>query len=423
MQSRFPLYQQILLSMVCSVLFAYVYSSMGWNVGLIVKYLKPIGQLFIKSLKLLIVPLILSSLIYSVSSSEDMAKFSRIGIKTMGLYFLTTLFSVTLGVGLGIVMKPGRLFPKKTLESLGEKYGGEVVGVDSVGNGGMPDNLFAMFSDNRNLLHIVIFAMMCGMLLYRLQPKKRDRLVDLAESIRLLLMEIVHVIMRLAPFGVFGLVASELVITGQGDPTQIFMYLTSLLPYIGTVLGGLAFLGFLFYPLLVHLFTSVGFLSFIRTMYPAQLMAFSTSSSTAALRLTTERVASLGVERKVCEPLLSIGAVININGTALYQGIAIMFISQAFGKSLSLGEQIGVVLYVTIASIGEGGMPGGSLTGTAILLGILGIPEDRGLALIFLPDRILDMARSLVNITGDAFVTLVVASSEGKLRKKWRVKN
>ena len=221
--------------------------------------------------------------------------------------------------------------------------------------------------------------------------------------------------MRLAPVGVFALVASLLVEVAGDNPHEIFEILYALLWYVATTILGLAFMTFIVYPILLSLFTKVSYVKFFKGIHPAQLIAFTTSSSAAALPVTMERVEKhLGISEEISSFVLPLGATVNMDGTSLYQGITVVFIAQALGLDLSIATQLTIVVNVAISSIGVAGVPGGALVTATMLLQSIGIPAA-GLALILAPDRILDMCRTATNITGDAAVAVVIASSEGAL--------
>ena len=418
---RIPLHVQVLVSMLCSLVFAYLYLYYDRDVATAIYYLQPIGTLFLNSLKLMIVPLIFTSLIVSINSIRDTAKLARIGLKTMGLYLLTTLFAVSLGVAIGSLLQPGFFLPASIRESLIlQAQGGQIIyPVSSIGTI-IPDNILKLFANNVNLLQIVLFAIFCGIIISQLDMKKKSHetgstVVLLCEEIRDIFMRIMSYIMQLSPIGIFGMVAAQFLIIGASNKNNIVLFLKGLVPYTGAVIGGLLIMMLIIYPLLVTSFTKLKWTQFIRYIYPAQVVGFSTSSSTAAIRVTSEQVGKMGVAKSIRDFVIPIGAIVNIDGTAFCQGVAIMFIAQAFGLELSLFQQIGVIIYVTIASVGEGGLPGGSLAGTAILLSMLGVPQESGLALIYPVDNILDRIRTSANLTGDATVATLIASMEKKL--------
>lgn len=345
------------------------------------------------------------------------------------LYTVTTVLAVIMGLAIANLVKPGQVISSHTRDHLLALYAGEAaehsatledlhaqrgplqILVDLV-----PENLVASMSSNVNLLQVVLAAIMLGIALLKIPPRKSKPVIQFFEGLNDAIIELIRLVMRLAPIGVFALVASLLVeVAGDNNPNEVFEILYALLWYVGTTLFGLAFMTFVVYPIILRLFTKMHYLHFFKGVYPAQLVAFTTSSSSAALPVTMERVERhLGVSEEVSSFVLPLGATINMDGTALYQGIAIVFIAQALGLDLSIGAQLAIVVNVAISSIGVAGVPGGAMVTTTMLLQSIGIPAA-GLALILAPDRLLDMCRTATNITGDATVAVIVASSEGEL--------
>lgn len=404
-----------------------------------ISYTKPLGDLFLKSLKASAVPLMITSLILGVSGVEDTTKLSRIGSKTFMMYTLTTIFSVTFGLLIGNIVQVSRLFTLETLGRLrdmakdladlavtdaGKKMGSEDTGwvgksVDAL----IPENVFKAVSSNDSLLQIVVISIVFAIALVHVPARRKKLVIMLCEGVNEVFLSILQMIMTFAPVGVFALIVSLILELGLGGSSANFAssnlkvvdLLGGVAGYTSIVLLSLAFMTFFFYPALVKIFTKVGFGRFLAAMRPAQLVAFSTSSSSASLPVTIQQVEKkLGVPEAVSSFVLPLGATVNMDGTALYQGIAILFMAQTFGIELSLQKQIMVVLYVTSSSIGVAGVPGASIVTTTLLATTLGIPTI-GITLIMIPDRILDMCRTVANITGDATVAVLVASSEGWL--------
>lgn len=414
---------QILFGIILGFLFALLHIKLGLDPA-IQDYIKPFGSIFINSLKASAVPLMVTSLIVGVSSVEDNARLSRIGGKTFLMYTLTTIFAVTLGLFIGNVVRPGSVFSpilraklmaqvviSKTIEAEEVGWSDTIVNL-------VPENLFKALSSNESLLQIVIISIAFAMALLKIPARRKKLVVMFCQGVNEAFIEIIQLIMSFAPIGVFSLISSLLIELSQGGTGEILDYLYGLGWYAGTVLLSLGFMTFFVYPALVALLTKVGWGKFLSAMRPAQLVAFSTSSSSASLPVTIERVENhLGVPEDVTGFVLPIGATVNMDGTALYQGIATLFMAQAFGLDLSFQQQFMVVFYVTASSIGVAGVPGASIATTTMLLDILGIPAQ-GLTLVMIPDRILDMCRTVTNITGDAAVAVLVASSEGWLGKK-----
>ena len=279
----------------------------------------------------------------------------------------------------------------------------------------VPENIFAAASNNGSMLQVVFFALLVGIALLQIPAKKGTPVIAFFDGLNDVIIKIVGFIMLLAPYGVFALMASLIVeITGE-DPDSALSLLLALLKYSLVVLFGLALMVLLVYPLILKVFTKINYLDFFRALRPAQLLAFSTSSSSATLPVTMKQVEEeLGVSEEVSSFVLPLGATINMDGTCLYQGVAAVFIAQALGLDLSISQQLMIVLTATLASIGSAGVPGAGLIMLIIVLESIDVPAA-GLALILAPDRILDMFRTVVNVTGDAMVCSVVAASEGEL--------
>jgi Na+/H+-dicarboxylate symporter len=423
------LHVQILIGMALGILFAMVSVRLGFPASFTVHYIKPFGTLFMNSLKMVAIPLIFASLVVGITSIEDVAKLSRIGGKTFLIYIGTTALAVVLGLAIANIVKPGKVLSEQTRDHLMALYASEAekgnTGIEQVhGEGGplqllvdfIPENLIASMSNNANLLQVVLAAILLGIALLKIPPRKSKPVILFFEGINEAIIELIRFIMKLAPIGVFSLLASLLVeVAGDNNPNEVFEMLYALVWYMGTVMLGLALMVFVVYPLILKLFTEMGYLRFFKGIYPAQLVAFTTSSSSAALPVTMERVERhLGISEDISSFVLPLGATVNMDGTALYQGISIVFIAQALGLDLSLTAQLAIVTNVVLSSIGVAGVPGGAMVTTAMLLQSIGVPSA-GLALILAPERILDMCRTATNITGDAAVAVIVASSEGEL--------
>ncbi|MHA7877404.1 MAG: dicarboxylate/amino acid:cation symporter [Bacteroidota bacterium] len=426
---KVALHIQILIGLVLGLVFALMSVKLGWSASFTISYIKPFGTIFLNSLKMVAMPLIFVSLVVGVTSIEDVTKLSRIGGKTFLIYTITTILAVALGLTIANLVKPGHIISAQTRDRLMTLYTGETAQhkattqvlqkkseplqffLDLV-----PDNLVASMSSNANLLQVVLVAILFGIALLQITPRKSRPVILFFEGINDAIIELIRFIMKLAPIGVFALVASLLVeVARDNNPNEVFEILHALLWYMFTVVAGLAFITYAVYPLTIRLFTKMHYLQFFRGIYPAQLVAFTTSSSSATLPVTMERAEKhLGISEAMSSFVLPLGATVNMAGTALYQGVAIVFIAQALGLDLSITAQFVVIANVVISSLGVAGVPGGAMVTTMMLLQSLGIPAA-GLALILAPDRILDMCRTVTNITGDVAVAVIVASSEGEL--------
>jgi len=370
---------------------------------------------------LIAVPLILASLIKGVSDLKDISKLSQMGGRTIITYLITTLTAVTIGLILVNVIQPGKSISVETRNELVEAYATDTQAkqaaaakqqesgplqalVDMV-----PSNIFLAASNNRNMLQVIFFALFFGIGMILLPGKKAKPVKKFFDSFNVIILKLIDLIMLAAPYGVFALLAALVV---EAPSLELFQALAL---YAITLLLGLASM-IVVYIIIVRVFTKRKPNFFMRGIAPAQLLAFSTSSSAATLPVTMECVEdNLGVDEEVASFVLPIGATINMDGTSVYQGVAAVFIAQAFGLDLSLSAQLGIVFTATLASIGTAAVPSAGIVMLVIVLAQAGIPEA-GLALIFAIDRPLDMCRTIVNVTGDAAVSMIVGKSIGKLK-------
>ena len=423
----FPI--QILIGLVAGLIFALLSIQLGWPADFTINYIKPWGTIFLNSLKMIAIPLIFASLIIGIANIEDVTKLSRIGGRTLLIYTTTTVLAVILGLTVANLAQPGKIISEHTRNRLMEMYGDQAVQhgialqqaqlrrplqflVDLV-----PENLAAALSDNTSLLQVVVVSIILGIALLKIPPRQSKPVIRFFDGINGVTIELVQFSMKLAPLGVFALVASLLTEVAGNAPDKISEILFALLGYMATVILGLLLLTYAIYPLILKLFTKVGYVHFFRNIQPAQLIAFTTSSSSAALPVTMDQVKKhLGVSEEISNFVLPLGATINMDGTALYQGIAVVFIAQALGIDLSISVQLIIVANVAISSIGVAGVPGASIITPTMILQSIGIPAA-GLALILVPDRILDMCRTATNITGDAVVAVLISSLEGEITK------
>ena len=417
---KLALHWQILLGMFFGVLFGLLFSQFDLGKQLVIDWIKPLGTIFINSLKLIAVPLILASLVKGVSDLKNIAQLSSMGGRTIGMYLLTTLTAVTIGLTIVNIIQPGNTLSDETRKELLSAYASDAAAKQSVAvaqqEAGplqalvdlVPSNIFAAMQDNGNMLQVIFFAIFFGIGLVLIPKKKAKAVKDFFDALNEVILKLIDIIMLAAPYGVFALLAA---LIAEAPSADLFKALGL---YTLTVLIGL-FAMIVFYVVLVRIFTrkKTGF--FLKGISPAQLLAFSTSSSAATLPVTIERVQEhLGVEEDVSSFVLPIGATINMDGTSLYQAVAAVFIAQAFGMDLSLSAQLGIIATATLASIGSAAVPGAGMVMLVIVLAQAGIPEA-GLALIFAVDRPLDMCRTAVNVTGDASVSMLVAKWLGKL--------
>ncbi len=425
---KLELHWQILIGMVIGLLFGYGMTQVEWGKEFVLDWIKPIGTIFVKLLKLIAIPLILASLIKGISDLQDISKFRTIGLRTMGIYMGTTVVAIVLGLVLVNVIQPGSGISEETIARLTETYANDsgvtskleeasrqkIAGPLQFLEDMVPENALAAMTNNKLMLQVIFFTIFLGISMLLVGEKKSKPLKDFFDSLNDAVLKMVDLIMLTAPVAVFALLAN--VVVSSSDPDL----LVALLKYAGVVVLGLTLM-IVFYCILVVVFTKKNPFWFLKQMSPAQLLAFSTSSSAATLPVTMERVEEhIGVDKEVSSFVLPVGATINMDGTSLYQGVAAVFISQALGFDLSLGDQLTIVLTALLASIGTAAVPGAGMVMLVIVLEAVGFPADKlaiGLALIFAVDRPLDMFRTVINVTGDATVSMVVAKSVGKLGK------
>jgi proton glutamate symport protein len=427
MFKKIPLHTQIIGGLILGLIVGLIIIQFGFSPEFTINYIKPIGTIFINSLKMIAVPLVFASLVIGVANLGDISKLSRIGGKTIFAYLITTVIAITIGLILVNVIKPGDSLPKETRDNLMSLY------VDAVGNKAdmaaevtsqgplqplieiVPENIIKAAGDNGSMLQVVFFAIIVGIALLQIPKEKAKNFTSFFDAFNDVIIKIVEYIMMIAPFGVFALMASLIVEIAGENPDSAIELLLALLKYTLVVLGGLILIIVVIYSLILKSFTKIKFLDFIKAMRPAMLLGFSTSSSSATLPVTMKLVEEeLGVSEEVSSFVLPLGATINMNGTSLYQAVAAVFIAQALGMDLTLSQQLTIVLTATLAAIGSAGVPGAGLIMLIIVLEAIGVP-GAGVALIIAPDRILDMFRTVVNITGDATVCVAVASTEGEL--------
>ena len=423
------LHWQIIIGLILGLIWGLVSSVIGFN-DFTTDFIKPFGTIFINLLKLIAVPLVLASLIAGVTSLNDTTKLSRMGGKTVLIYLCTTVFAVTIGLIAVNTIKPGTALPEETKISLQETYSGSIEersrSAEEVMNRGpldfvvdmVPENFFAAASENSLMLQVVFVAILLGIGIIQIGGEKGQFLVNFFDSLNDVIIKIVDLIMKTAPYGVFALMASLIVDLAGDDLTKALELLGALGWYSLTVVIALILHVLLVYSTLFKIFSKEMKLSgFFKAIRPAMLLGFSTSSSSATLPVTMERVEkNLGVDEEVASFVLPVGATINMDGTSLYQAVAAVFIAQALGMDLTIGQQLMIVLTATAASVGAAGVPGAGIVMLVVVLEAIQVPTA-GIALILGVDRILDMCRTTVNITGDAAVALTVASTEGKLHE------
>lgn len=421
------LHWKILIGMLSGVLFGVLMLNINGGDLFVNNWIKPLGTIFVKLLKLIAIPLILASLIKGISDLKDISKFKTIGSKTIFTYIITTVVAISIGLVLVNVINPGSGISSETVERLTSTYS-ESSGVQSklaeANNqiqssplqflvDTVPDNAFKAMSNNSLMLQVIFFTIFLGISMLLIGEEKSKPLKSFFDSLNFVVLKMVDLIMKTAPYAVFALLAS--VITSSNDPDLLL----ALLKYSGVVCLGLFFM-IIVYSIAVYFITNSNPFDFLKKISPAQLLAFSTSSSAATLPLTMDRVENhIGVDREVSSFVLPVGATINMDGTSLYQAVAAVFIAQALEFDLTLADQLTIVLTALLASIGSAAVPGAGMVMLVIVLESIGFPSDKlaiGLALIFAVDRPLDMCRTVVNVTGDAAVSMIVGKSVGKFK-------
>ena len=413
-----PLHWKIIIGMFMGIIFGLGLSFFPAGKIFISNFIKPFGTIFINLLKLIAIPLILASLIKGVSDLKDISKLSKMGGRTIITYMFTTVIAVIIGLVLVNLIKPGNSISNQTRQELIEAYSSNTeekreaankqksVGPLQALEDIVPDNVFKSFTSNKNMLQVIFFALFFGIGMILLPEKNVSPVKEFIDSLNTIILKLIDLIMLSAPYGVFALLATLVV---EAPSIELFAALGL---YSITLLVGLTLM-ILVYAIIVKLLTGKTPGEFFRSIAPAQLLAFSTSSSAATLPVTMECVEkNLGINKEVSSFVLPIGATINMDGTSLYQGVAAVFIAQAFGLNLDLSSQLGIILTATLASIGTAAVPSAGIVMLVIVLAQAGIPEA-GLALIFAVDRPLDMCRTIVNVTGDAAVSSIVNKSLG----------
>jgi Na+/H+-dicarboxylate symporter len=419
---------RIIFGLVLGIIYGVIAAAAGWA-QFTEDWISPFGTIFLNALKLIGVPLVLGSLVTGVASLSDIQKLSRIGGRTIAIYIGTTAIAVSIGLAAVNLIKPGNQVPEQLRIELQETYAADVeqgaAGASETRARGplrivvdlIPENFFAAASDNRNMLQVVIIAIVIGIGLIQLPDAKARPLIDVFDSLSHLVIRLVDLVMIIVPLGVFALIADTITSVAGDDPSRITQLLGALGLYVITVIGGLALHVIVTYGALIKFWTPISFKTFLQGIAPAQLVGFSTSSSAATLPVTMERCEEkLGVAEEISSFVLPLGATINMDGTALYQAVAAVFIAQSLGIELGLVAQLTIILTAVMASIGTPSVPGAGTIMLIIVLEAIGVPSA-GIALILGVDRILDMLRTAANVTGDATVSMVIAHAEGQLHE------
>ena len=392
-----PLWMQILLSMILGIV-------VGISMGDKAVYLKPIGTLFVNTIKMLIVPLVFCSLIVGITSMQDTARMGRIGFKSFAFYLGTTSIAISIGLAVGYVVKPGAgLTLQAVISNEPIKAAPSVVDtlVDIV-----PTNPIAAMA-NGQILQVIIFAVALGIALVLIGEHGKPA-IRVFESLAEAMYKLTDMVMKLAPYGVFGLMAW---VAGEYGMQMLLPLIKVIVAvYIGCFLQIVGF-----YSLVLKLFAGLSPIQFFKGISNAMAVAYTTSSSAGTLPASMKCASEyLGVNKKISSFVLPLGTTINMDGTALYQGVTALFVAQAFGIDLTWVDYLTIVMTATLASIGTAGVPGAGLVMLTLVLTTVGLPLE-GVALIAGIDRILDMARTVVNVSGDLVATTIIAKSENEL--------
>ena len=403
---------------IIGMIFGIIFGLLANNFGLVLftqNWIKPFGVIFVNLLKLIAVPLVFASLVKGISSLSNTSKISVIGFKTIIFYIFSTVIAVTIGLILVNVIQPGDAFSEIAKNDLKKSYSTEIVekinSAEDLKGGSplqflvdiVPSNIIYSATENKNMLQIIFFAIIFSISMIMLPKENVKYVKGFFDGINDIILMIVDLIMKVSPYGVFALLSG--LVVDFGGSSNIFIALGM---YSLTVVFGLLIMVLVFYPLILYLFTDIKYLQFFKGISPAQMLAFSTSSSAATLPVTMERCEQkLGVSKQVSSFVLPLGATINMDGTSLYQAVAAVFIAQAFGYDLNFSDQLTIILTATLASIGSAAVPGAGMVMLVIVLSSIGI-NPQGIALIFAVDRILDMLRTVVNVSGDATIAKLV---------------
>lgn len=432
---KLALHWKILIGMVLGVIIGFILLQFENGPTFAKNWIEPIGSIFVRMLKLIAVPLIVASLIKGISDLKDISKFKSMGIKTIATYIITTVIAITIGLSAVNIFKPGNGISESTITHLKDTYASSAKIQERISeatnqqNQGplqfvvdmVPDNAFKAMSDNKLMLQVIFFTIFIGLSMLLIPEKEARPLKKFFDSLNSVVLKMVDLIMLLAPIAVLSLLTTVIVNTNDVN------ILVALMKYAGVVVLGLLLMIF-FYVFVISVYTKKSPIWFLKQIAPAQLLAFSTSSSAATLPVTMERVEEhLGVDKEVSSFVLPVGATINMDGTSLYQAVAAVFIMQVlWPEGLGFSNQLIIVITALLASIGSAAVPGAGMVMLVIVLDAIGFPKEMlpiGLALIFAVDRPLDMLRTTVNVTGDACVAMLIAKSEGKLSepqiKEW----
>lgn len=417
---------RVLIGLGLGLVYGVVAVSFGWG-KFTSDWIAPFGAMFLRLLLLVAVPLVLASLITGIASLSDLQKLSRIGGKTVILYIGTTLVALIIGLTIVNIFDPGETVPEDLRLRLQRSYESDTaereLAAESASERGplqplvelIPENFFGAATSNRNMLNMVFIAFLVGIALILVPKQQAKPLLDFFESLNAVIIRIVELVIIVAPIGVFALIADTVTVVAGDSPEDVMQLLAALGFYSLTVLLGMAIHIAVTYSILIRSLTPLYLRNFFPSIAQAQLVAFSTSSSAATLPVTMKSAKNnLGVSEEVASFVLPLGATINMDGTALYQAVSAVFIAQTVGIELDLAAQTTIVFMALLASIGTAAVPSAGVVMLVIILEAIGVPIA-GIALILGVDRIIDMCRTAVNVTGDATIASVVAAGENQL--------
>jgi Na+/H+-dicarboxylate symporter len=430
---KLSLHWKIIIGMLLGIFWSFLGSMFGWS-DFTIKWISPFGDIFINLLKLIAVPLVLFSVVKGVSSISNISLLSRMGFKTLVCYLFTTVISISIGLLLVNTIKPGEYIALNQRQANHESYlefknNGIVIddflseklqiAEDQKSNSPLqflvdmvPSNIFMSLTNNKLMLQIIFFAVFFGVILVLIPKHHSEPINKLSDSFNAIFLKMVEVVMLAAPFFVFALLAGVMAKIAGNNPSGVVEVFKGLGVYSFVVLLGLCCMIFIIYPFVVYVFKKLNYRDFFSSIAPAQMLAFSTSSSAATLPVTMDCVNNnLNIPSRVSNFVLPIGATVNMDGTSLYQAVAVVFLAQMHMVDLSVSQQLVIVFTATMASIGSAAVPSAGLIMLIIVLDAVGL-NPAWISIIFPVDRLLDMCRTVVNVTGDATVASVVSSLE-----------
>jgi Na+/H+-dicarboxylate symporter len=414
MYKRIPLSIKILLGMALGLSWGLVSKWQNFDSTITLHYIKPLGDIFTSLLKMIAIPLVISSLIAGIGGLKDVSNISSMSKKTIGLYLFTTIVAIIIGLTFANIMKPGEGIATHSKQLLLNSFSDEMEitkaqAHEAIDGGPLntivtmfPENIMKSFSENGSMIQVVLFILFFGICMIQVDAIYSKQVLNFFEGINVVILKMIDNIMLYAPFGIFGIVAG---VTVKLPDFDIFF---ALLQYSLCVVIGLFTIIIVVYPLLIYYFTKKNIFEFYKIIRPVQLLAFSTSSSSATLPLTMEVCSEkLHIKKEVTSFVLPLGSTVNMDGTSLYQAVATIFIAQVFGIEMGVMAQLSIVFLALISSIGAAGVPGAGIILLAVVLEANHIPVE-GIALILSVDRILDMFRTTINVTGDTVVAYIV---------------